>query len=119
MDNSNVVNYEDEEVIVSKPKQGYSVGIYLVDQAFGGNEEGGWWYDTGELQKQFWRYSRYFLTEDEAYSYCRRINDWLHKTINRNRRPISSVLSEGIFECIVFDGFNLPEYFPEKRPHYE
>lgn len=119
MNNSNVIEYKDAEIVHQKPLNGYSVGIYLVDQAFGGPEEGGWWFDTGELQEQFWKYKRYFLTREEASMYCRRINDFLHMKYNKDRRPKYSVLSEGVFECIVFEGFHLPEYFPERRPHYE
>ena len=28
----------------------FYIGVYLANRAFGGNEEGGWWYDCGELQ---------------------------------------------------------------------
>ena len=27
----------------------YVVAFYAVDRAYGGPEEGGWWFDTGEL----------------------------------------------------------------------
>jgi hypothetical protein len=32
--------------------QQWFVGVYTVDRAYGGPEEGGWWFDTGELELQ-------------------------------------------------------------------
>ena len=27
----------------------YIIALYEIDRAYGGGEEGGWWFDTGEL----------------------------------------------------------------------
>lgn len=110
---------EWEPVEVVKETVGYSVGIYLEDLAYGGAEEGGWYYNTGELQNSFAKYFRYILDKDETYRYCRFLNNMLDAEFNKDRREISSVLSEGRFRAIVFEGFNLPEYYPERKPHYE
>ena len=103
-----------------------SVAIYLVDQAYGGPEEGGWWYTHGypitdeEVFKELppdHRLPRYFHLECEAIAWANEVQLSLDRTINKGRRPISSVLSEGQYQARVEDGH--PRRFPEQRPHYE
>jgi hypothetical protein len=48
----------------------FTVAFYEIDKAFGGNEEGGWWYDTGVLT----RIVRTFKNEDAAYKFSNRAN---------------------------------------------
>lgn len=90
------------------------VAIYLCDRAYGGPEEGGWWFDTGELI----RVHRVFGSADAAQRRCERLNRRLDATINRGRRPISSVLSDGQYRAEVRENF-VPRHYPERRPHYE
>jgi hypothetical protein len=92
----------------------YVVATYLVDKAYGGPEEGGWWYECGEHV----RTHRVFGNEDAANKYCRRLNDLLHVTLNKGRRSISSVLSEGQYAADVYENA-APKFFPETRPYYE
>ena len=92
-----------------------SVALYQEDQQYGGPEEGGWWYDAGELLH---RPARYFRNEDAAYAYARRFNDLLHHYVNRHRPSYSSVLSEGRVVAMVHEG-HPPAYYPATRPHYE
>ena len=92
----------------------FIVATYLCDRAFGGPEEGGWYYDCGELV----RVHRIFGNEDAAYDFAARMNRTLDATINRDRPKISSVLSEGRFYACVHEN-NAPKYYPEERPHYE
>jgi hypothetical protein len=104
----------------------YWVGVYLCDRAFGGREEGGWYYDCGILvtDPQFYQEHheftpRSFVEEKEAYDFARQVDIWLHETVNVGRRPISSVLSDGMYNAMVFEGGTLPHHFPEVKPHYE
>ena len=92
----------------------YIVAVYMQDRAFGGREEGGWWYDTGELVRNM----RMFGSENAAFDYCRRLNEKLHFTLNKGRREISSVLSEGQYAAEVWED-SAPKFYPEFRPHYE
>jgi hypothetical protein len=95
----------------------YIVAAYHVDQAFGGHEEGGWWFTTGELV----RIVKLFHSEEHAYQYCRRLNERLESRKfgpNQGAHEISSVLSEGEIQGYVFESCP-PKYFPERRPHYE
>ena len=68
----------------------------MADRHYGGPEEGGWWYTTGQLV----RVIHHEKNEDRAYAYARRINSRLKSRgfgPNKDRREISSVLSEGEF----------------------
>ncbi len=103
----------------------YFAAIYLVDLRYGGPEEGGWYYDCGELvtDGELLRNAGLglptsFATSEEAYQWCKTQNDLLDKTLNTGRRPISSVLSEGQYYAMTHEG-ELPHYFPARRPRYE
>lgn len=85
-----------------------SITIGLRDRAYGGPEEGGWYYDTFEPV-------RVFTVPARAYErLASRLAKWL-VCANRGRRPISSVLSEGIYE--IRDG--VVGHEPKERPYYE
>lgn len=96
----------------------YVVAVYECHQAFGGHEEGGWWYDTGHLA----RIVRTFRgSEYAANRYCRRLNERLDSRRigpNQGRREYTSVLSEGEYRARVYTT-TAPENFPDSRPHYE
>lgn len=95
----------------------FLVAAYEVDMSYGGPEEGGWWYDRGELI----RVLRVFHSEDDAIEWCYNFNGKLRSRKfgpNKGRRPLSSVLSTGEVHARVCEG-TAPAYFPERRPHYE
>ena len=94
----------------------YFVTVFLSDRAYGGPEEGGWWYDCGERLKD--RRVFVFQNEDDAIAFSRRYNERLAKWPNKNRRDINSVLSEGVYTAEIFED-SLPDYYPTQRPHYE
>lgn len=103
----------------------YWVGVYLVDRAYGGPEEGGWYYDCGELvtDRSFYEghsdyLPRTFLDEKQAHAFAKTIDKWLEESHNVGRREISSVLSEGRYYAMVMEGI-LPHHYPERKPHYE
>ena len=91
----------------------YVVALYEIDLAFGGPEEGGWWFETGRLA----RLLRLYPTEAGAVAAARRA-DALLARLQRRRRPLSSAAYEGgryaarVFERVA------PEQFPETRPRY-
>lgn len=95
----------------------YIVAVYLQDLAYGGPEEGGWYYGTGKLV----RVMEVFRSEEDAISYCRRLNSKLESRLfgpNEGRRSMTSVLSEGEYRAEVHDDF-APQYYPKSRPRYE
>lgn len=110
----------------------YVVSLFLLNRAYGGPEEGGWWYTIGEVvdpknypiiqppnpghgcqvrpeifnDKQNAEHWAKAWTRD----YCSYLND------SRNS-DLGSVLCEGRYEFLVTEGW--PEDFPQTRPHYE
>ena len=95
----------------------YRVGIYDVDRAYGGPEEGGWWYDTGTLERDL---KVSFTNSALAHVYRRRVQKKLNRTKYNNRGPYSdlgSVLGDGRYQALVFEQ-ELPKVFPIETPYY-
>ncbi len=97
----------------------YTVAVYLVDKAFGGSEEGGWWFEYGEPSAEHAEFTKGFRSEqqDAAQSYADYLNSAFGSMWNKGRRPIDSVLSEGQYFARVQEG--QPKPYPATRPHYE
>jgi hypothetical protein len=92
----------------------FTVAFYEIDRAYGGPEEGGWWFDTGS----FVRIARTFKTEAAAYAYARRANALL-RVIQRCSHDVSSVLyTGGQHAAMVYDHLP-PPFYPATRPYYE
>lgn len=104
---------EHEHATRPEPKV-WIVAVYLIDRAYGGPEEGGWYYTCGERV----RVMRTFKREERADAYAARLGDKLDATLNKGRRSISSVLSTGRYAAEVHPE-SAPAYFPESRPYYE
>lgn len=109
------------DVMFSKPEPGspkvWAVGVYDCNRLFGGREEGGWWFDAGDLVRQV----RQFRNERRAHAYGERLNKRLQSRAfgpNQGKREYTSVLSDGEYQAFVFGGV-CPAYFPAERPHYE
>lgn len=97
-----------EEVFI--PADAY-VSVYSVGRAYGGPEEGGWWYDYGTPQASVpvntWAEAEQWrerLEKDERFS-------------NEGRRDRHSVIGDENFEVYLED--HCAESFPSSRPHYE
>ena len=52
----------------------YYVSIYLVQNCYGGAEEGGWWYDWYNLEDSY-----RFADEETAYAKAQEISDLLNQ----------------------------------------
>jgi hypothetical protein len=103
----------------------FTVAVYLVDQVYGGPEEGGWWFQAGtivdpaSLDIPFEMAApRVFKDEDAATEHADAVNLALKK-INAGRPSLTSVLSEGRYWAQVHPGFVPPDHFPAVTPHYE
>jgi hypothetical protein len=108
---------DDWELIDVTPLQ--YANLYLWDRAYGGSEEGGWWYDTftpadGEYIDAPPPYG-HFPTAIAASEAAEKLEEWC-KTENRTRRSPSSTASEGHF--VVRVEAWPPEPTPARRPHY-
>lgn len=95
----------------------YIVSLYLEDIAYGGPEEGGWYYDCGSLVRPI----RRFRSHKVAMAYTIRLNRKLRSRTwgpNEGRRDKYSVLSEGEYTAAVFRD-TAPDHFPAYQPRYE
>jgi len=95
-------------------KNSYVVAFYEIDRAYGGPEEGGWYFDCGDLVRVF----AVAKSKDHAHQIARRANDLLYR-LQRSRRSVGSVLySGGRYEARVYENVAPPAY-PSVTPHYE
>jgi len=88
------------------------VNVYLVDQAFGGPEEGGWWYSVGHPER-----STPCIDMDELDEAKRSAREFCKEENGERRSDISSVISEGRYEFMVERAPGNP--WPLEKPHYE
>lgn len=94
----------------------YSVSIHMIDRAYGGPEEGGWWFDYGSPDHGYWHFTRLFETYKDARTYAHSL-DGIVAELNQGRPDVSSVLSEGRFGWFIQEGY--PHAWPKERPRYE
>lgn len=92
----------------------YVIAFYEIDRVYGGPEEGGWWFDTGDLRRPL----KVVRTEREADSVAARANRLLDRFQRHTRSPSSMAYASGRFAACVF-GDTAPRHFPATRPHYE
>lgn len=98
----------------------FTVGIFLVDRAYGGPEEGGWWFECAAPATEFAGMTKTFKHEEAADRYHDRLrkmikdNDW-----NYGRLSISSVCSEGVYRAGMTRNSSTLKPWPKYWPHYE
>jgi hypothetical protein len=91
-----------------RPAQWWAVGVYTRGSAYGGPEEGGWWFDCGELVEH--HMIKFFDDYHDAVEYRNKLWDWCTKE-NINSGD-TRVVARGFTE-------QMPEaFYPKKRPHY-
>tara|TARA_R110000868_G_scaffold13848_3_gene64372 strand:- start:15469 stop:15801 length:333 start_codon:yes stop_codon:yes gene_type:complete len=109
-----------------KNKTTYFVTSYLYNKAYGGHEEGGWYYSTyvpllpefGNFHNETYHARCYTFTSlAKARAFVDRMQSKLDYFINEHRTPVSSVNSAGIIICFVSEEF--PQLEPKQKPHYE
>lgn len=92
----------------------YILAFYEIDRAYGGAEEGGWWFDTGTLV----RIHAVERDEARAAAAVARANRLLER-LQRCSRSVGSVLyTGGRHRLCVFED-TAPPYLPPCVPHYE
>lgn len=97
----------------------YYIHKHEVALQYGGSEEGGWWYDTGEPCED-WIPLGPYTTEDAAIEQCRALNEREHERGKSEDYEYSSVLSykSNHYGYSVHETTVMAPY-PERRPHYE
>jgi hypothetical protein len=83
------------------------VAVYAIDRCYGGPEEGGWWYDTGDLVE---------VVVCLPYE-VDQVKDDLSSQYPFTRKRYSVNGGED-YDLETSDTFP-PEHFPESIPHYE
>jgi hypothetical protein len=83
--------------------------VHELSREFGGPEEGGWWYDSGEVEVSI---PLHDMDEDEVFT----LYTLLQKAFPRTHYS-SSVAPRGGDWSISF-GETRGENFPEERPYY-
>jgi hypothetical protein len=97
------------------PPTFYSVAFVKVARCYGGPEEGGWYYDTSTPIKERRVYT--FSSRRKAANFCRHLNDLLEIYVNKDRRPLYSVLSDFVVHAELYNGV-MPYNRPVMRPFY-
>lgn len=94
----------------------YYVWLYMLDRAYGGPEEGGWYFDCGApiLHQD----NRVFASEVNAYELADTLNKTVARDLNEGRPEISSVNSEGQYRFLVGGKDQHPDFFPAEKPYY-
>lgn len=91
----------------------FYVNEYVVFQNFGGPEEGGWWFSSGEFQKEH----ATFTDLEQAINYAAKLRDEERANREGNYHDRYSVLGGGDVEFYVDD--EPGSDFPTEHPHYE
>lgn len=91
----------------------WGVGVYEVWRSYGGPEEGGWYFDSGELVES------YIVSADEGEGTLDALCARLEQTYPRTGRYTSVIYDGGDYRIKV-RAEEIPEpFFPKVRPHYE
>jgi len=89
------------------------VNTYECNQAYGGSEEGGWWFDIGDPVESV--YFEYRYEAEEAFPKIEA--RWKRLNEIEGRRETSSVSCDGYYE--TYYGKDYAKSFPNKKPSYE
>ena len=113
-------NQTEEDAANEPTPQSWTVCVYLVDKAYGGHEEGGWWYPCGEIAVEFWKLTKVFEEETLAYEYALELNEKhpeLREANSNRRSDLNSVLCEGRYVAEVH-GDMPPRAYPTEPQGY-
>ena len=88
------------------------VALYLIDKAYGGPAEGGWWYEYGILQ-----YKLAVEGAEEVETAWAALQEIADIENEKRNSDIGQTNSDGRYEVLRYD--NEPLNFPSEKPHYE
>ena len=91
----------------------YVVSFYQMGRQQGGPEEGGWWFNTGQLVRTF----KVAKTEEDAIVTCGRANRLLTR-FRRGKRDIYSMGYDGGEHRAMIHEDVAPPSFPAEQPYY-
>lgn len=95
----------------------WCAAVYLEDKAFGGHEEGGWWFTCGEPVINYSApFPIYWCAGQRPKDAIAAMKAWCEEE-NKDRPSISSVLSEGVYVVHIVRN-RQPQHYPSQRPYY-
>ena len=94
----------------------FKIAVYKVYRNYGGPEEGGWWYNSGDLVTQS---RRRFSDEMEAIKYANKLRHRVDRLWNMPRGSESDIYSvSGRYQFQVMVARRHEDFFPQERPYY-
>lgn len=109
----------DQYPLLRTEKSGWWIHKHEIAQAYGGPEEGGWWYETG-VPVAKWEPPK-FDDKEAAYARCRELNAREQERATREEEyEYTSVLAH-LSTHYAYSVEDTPEMeaYPSVRPHYE
>lgn len=95
-----------------------TVAFHNIDRAYGGAEEGGWYYDCGEPCAELKEHTRTIKNRNAAERHLSRLTK-MEAELNEGCRPIYSVAYDGDAVQAIMQRGTIPHEWPTERPHYE
>ena len=110
---------EERRAKISLADEKFSyINVYLADRAYGGPEEGGWYYDYGvPVESRRVLSPTDYVNPHSEYETELAFLTARYDRLNQGRPEVHSVISKGRYIVIEEDGFANP--YPETIPHYE
>jgi hypothetical protein len=105
----NQMDEQEEKTVFHNESGAKFVNVYWVERHYGGREEGGWWYDTGDLEQSY-----LCPSDKEAETKAESLD---LDAMNEGLYDLSSVLATGVFQINISD--TPGESWPKERPFYE
>ena len=97
--------HTESEPALPRPAEWWSVAVYETDIAYGGPEEGGWYYDCGTWTEK--HKTRIFEDYEAAIAYAESLRLWMKAEGYPRDFRVCSYTEQ------------MPEaYFPAERPYY-
>lgn len=106
----------------------YYLNVYDVGDAYGGSEEGGWWFKVGEFLECVGTASSLSKAKDQRDQFEKRVTEYRmgygeHDGVDANGDGDDSCMllggRWGDGELSVFIEEHVGKDFPTERPHYE
>ena len=110
---------EERRAKISLADEKFSyINVYLADRAYGGPEEGGWYYDYGiPIESRRGLSPTDYTNPHSEYETELVFLTARYDRLNQGRPEIHSVISEGRY--VVVEEEEFARAYPYKCPHYE
>lgn len=99
-------------------KQYHTIALHNVDQAYGGPEDGGWYYSCGMPCDDLAEFTRTIKNRNAAERYAEKLNK-LADDLNHGKREVSSVIYDGDRVTAIIDRGPIAKAWPPTRPYYD